>query len=86
MICPSCGGTIPGEPDDGIPADFICSYCEDEEDNPPVRVGGLEEREDSPCIGPECVNPDPDHGYSECSTVEQHEAYEAELDEQRGDA
>jgi hypothetical protein len=27
------------------------------------------------------VNPHPFHTYSECETVEQHEAYEASLDE-----
>jgi len=78
VICPRCGGPLPGEPDDGIEADWWCAECEDEalgRDRDAVDHG------DSRCIGAECVNPHPFHTYSECETVEMHEAYEQSLDD-----
>lgn len=63
--------TPPEYEEDGEPA---CSACRDDicscEDDPDVE----------PCIGADCVNPHPFHDASECATVEQMQAYEAELE------
>lgn len=93
MKCPRCGNHIwASEPGDigREYADELCEDCQAEDDD---RIAGAEHHyslcewdrgdddEDSRCIGAECVNPHPFHTYSECETVEQHEAYEASLDE-----
>lgn len=84
LKCPRCGRAAihpdASHGDDEGYARDLCDQCDAEMAD--LEAAADADHEDADCIGPECVNPHPFHGLSECETVEMHEAYAASLDEQ----